>query len=72
MKKVLFFAMGLFLVGVMASCKKDHTCECKFSDGTGTLTAEFENVTKSDAEDACDALERTYKIGDPSASCSLK
>lgn len=54
MKKFFIPALAaLFIVG-MASCKRDYTCTC-VSAGVETVST-FENASKSDAEEACDAL----------------
>ncbi len=61
--------MGLFLVGVIASCNKDYTCECEYDDGTGTtIIADYKNVSKRFAENSCEKMETTY----PGVSCTLK
>jgi hypothetical protein len=69
MKKVLL--ASLFIGGIaLTSCNKARTCECTVSGQT--IAAEFEKGKKSDQEDACTAIETTYKIADPQASCTLK
>lgn len=68
MKKVIAIAvLGVF---VLASCKKDYTCECSV-DGE-TINLPYNKQKKKDAEAACDAAETTYKMGDPDATCTLK
>ncbi len=52
------------------SCKKDYTCDCTVNGQT--LSARFANSSKGDAEDACAALETTYKVASPTATCTLK
>ncbi|MEX0813932.1 MAG: hypothetical protein WD048_17060 [Chitinophagales bacterium] len=49
-KMLLVFAVAGMAFG-FSSCKKDYTCECD-----GTVVGTFENTKKSDAEDACDAM----------------
>lgn len=66
MKKVLLVAVaGMF---VLASCKKDYTCECTTTlDGKSTTTpVEMKDTKKKDAEKACDALALS------GAKCALK
>ena len=68
MKKIAllgFMALGL----AFTSCKKDYTCSCTVS--TGNVAVVLENVSKGDAETACDASQTTYQIVDPNASCTL-
>lgn len=72
MKKILLVAAAFLITGSFMSCTKDYTCECKFTDGTPTLTIPIEKAKKNDATDACDAFETTYKIGDPKVTCTLK
>ena len=68
MKKVILLgALGVF---ALASCKKDYTCSCTFSN-SGSLKLEYKDVKKKTAEDSCDAAETTYKQGDASANCTL-
>lgn len=61
----------------MVSCKKDYTCDCKTSvDGTevSTFSTPLNDVTKSDAEDACDAanVEATTMGITSKTECELK
>lgn len=67
MKKVLLFAVVLGAIS-FTSCKKDYTCSCTIA-GTTTDT-EFTDVSKSDAEEACDVLNSLNSIG--GGSCELK
>lgn len=71
MKKVLGIFAIVALFGA-TSCKKDYTCECTWTGGTGGIDIALENSKKSDATDACDAAETTYKNGYSDASCELK
>jgi len=54
--KKLFILMAM-VAFVFTSCKKDYTCTCT-SDTTGVdpIVYNYDNFKKSDAEDACDAL----------------
>ena len=68
MKKVLAIAvLGVF---VLASCKKDYTCECTV-DGE-KLTIPLNGYKKKDAESSCDAAQTTYSNADSGATCTLK
>ena len=71
MKKI-FIAVAVigFIATVSSSCKKDYTCECTVSGTTQTST--ITNSTKSDADKSCTDIESTYKVADPSATCTLK
>ena len=54
MKKVLL--VGLVIAGAsLTSCKKDYTCTCTIAGFDDTVTP-LNDYKKSDAEDACDAL----------------
>ena len=59
MKKTkLFFAVAAIGMMLLASCKKDWTCECTvtqnaFPSSTSTLTI---NDTKSNAEEKCEGM----------------
>jgi hypothetical protein len=69
MKKVLLSAF--VVAGLLAtSCKKDRTCTCKYSDGTLVAPAVTIKDTKKKAKDACNALQSTYSIIDPT-TCTL-
>ena len=68
MKKSLLI---LAVVAVsFASCKKDRTCECTYSDGTKESTP-IKNATKKDAEEACDAL-GALSLAFGGGTCELK
>ena len=74
MKKVLF-SLAVVALFAATSCKKDYTCECTTTstvDGVDDFTSEVEllNVSKSDAEDACDAAD--ISTGVTTTSCDLK
>ena len=67
MKKLLLvLAVGTF---ALASCTKEYTCECGWSDGSGSLSYTFE-AKKADAEAVCGDYE--YTVGDLSYNCELK
>jgi hypothetical protein len=66
MKKVLFAVA--FVAFATVSCKKDYVCECTVMGQT--VENPIENSSKSDAEDACDALNTAATaVG---GSCKLK
>ena len=69
MKKTLILA-PLLLVA-LASCRKDRSCACT-QNGTDLGTANYVNVTRSEAKNACQGLEAQYSISNPGATCSLK
>lgn len=67
MKKFFVPALAaLFIVG-MASCKKDYTCTCTVSGVSVSST--IENVSKADAEEACDDSNAAAAL--LGGSCSL-
>jgi predicted SprT family Zn-dependent metalloprotease len=75
MKKLLTVLFVASLATAFTSCKKDFVCECTL-DGQKTETP-INDSKKSDAQNACDALDVTAKgagalIGDANAGCSLK
>ena len=60
-------ALGVVAFVSLASCKKDYTCTCTI-DGESVATP-YNDVKKSDAEDACDALNTQFSA--QGGSCSL-
>lgn len=61
-KSVIFFGLALLTLGAV-SCKKDYVCDCHSHDDEQPLSEdrkirEYENVTKSEAEDMCADRER--------------
>lgn len=69
MKKVILFAAaGLF---VLASCKKDYTCECTSTNGGATATASTTiNDTKKNAEQECEA--QNESAGTYTKTCKIQ
>lgn len=69
MKKVILFAAaGMF---VLASCKKDYTCECTSTNGsTSTSVSTTINDTKKNAEQECEA--QNESAGTYSKTCKIK
>ena len=65
MKKVL---VAVALVAFFASCKKDYVCTCSSPGDTDELFP-IKDAKKSDAKDACSALNSLAIIG--GGSCSL-
>ena len=76
MKKLLYSAALLCVVGFTSSCAKDYTCECKFDDGSGTpqTTSVTIHESKGDAEDACEAMNSSTTSGGTTmtSTCSIK
>jgi hypothetical protein len=63
MKKIILVAAVAMLV--LASCKKDYTCECT-SSLLGVTSFVIEDSSKSDAEDGCSGTGSTL------TTCNLK
>ncbi len=55
MKKLFTLSIVAMFVFVFSSCKKDYTCTCTFPNGDTTVT-QIDNVSKDDAQSACNAL----------------
>lgn len=66
MKKFLLFTAVCAIVA-LSSCKKDYNCTCDIL-GTETITP-INNVSKNDAQDACDALNISAAL--VGGSCTL-
>lgn len=59
MKKiVLFGALGIL---ALASCKKNHVCECLYNDGE-KYTSNLVNMKKKDAKNICEAKSHSDAI----------
>ncbi len=74
MKNLILMCAVFATVAMFSSCKKDYTCTCTFADGLGgtqTSISELTDAKKSDAEDACSALETAAQLADPDATCTL-
>jgi hypothetical protein len=69
MKKVL--AVAALSVFGLASCKKDYTCKCTFTNGS-SLNIEYQKVKKGDAEDGCASAQTTYQAADAGAKCAIQ
>lgn len=65
MKKVL---VAVALVAFFASCKKDYVCTCSSPGETDELFP-IKDAKKSDAKDACNALNSLAILG--GGSCSI-
>ena len=63
MKKIFLLSFALITI-CLASCKKDHTCNCVDAEGKITEVTVI-NGTKSSAEDACVARKTSPE------SCSI-
>jgi 5-enolpyruvylshikimate-3-phosphate synthase len=68
MKKVFLAAVVLAGTFSMTSCKKDWNCDCTIAGQT--TTSVIQDVNKSDAEDACNALSVAAAFA--GGSCELK
>lgn len=69
MKKILLIAAVAGLS--MVSCKKEYTCECKYTGVvTGTVSEKFDKMKKKDAEKKCDEYDES--VAGQTAECSLK
>lgn len=59
---------------MFSSCKKDWTCECTTTDSAGgatsTISYTLNDVTKKDAQSACDVYSIT--VGTITYACDLK
>lgn len=66
MKKVL---AAVAVVAFLASCKKDYTCECTYSNSILNTKYEYKDMKKKDAEEACDAWDSA--AGLVGGSCEL-
>lgn len=65
-KLLIAVVLGAF---TMVSCRKDHTCACKYNDTT--VNVMILKAKTKDAEGTCKAAEATYKQQDPSAKCTM-
>lgn len=70
MKKIAILAFAAILTFGASSCKKDYTCTCTGTN-VGTFGGTYQNVKKSDAKDACSAVETQAKLIDATATCSI-
>jgi len=73
MKKV-FVGMAILGAFTFASCKKDYHCHCMY-DVAGTATEveyDYQNISKSDAESACNTAQTSLQTTDANASCVLE
>ncbi|TNE95946.1 MAG: hypothetical protein EP322_09120 [Bacteroidetes bacterium] len=68
MKKAIL--LGALAMVVLASCKKDYTCECVLTGTiTGTVTETY-NDTKKNATEKCDANDSSTT--GQTVECSIK
>lgn len=71
MKKITLLA-AVIVAASFASCKKDYTCVCTFTDAgtTSTYTYDLGKIKKKDAKASCDAAGAAWvTLG---ASCEAK
>ena len=76
MKNLLTIALVVFLAGAFTSCKKDYTCTCDITvlGITQTVEETFMDVSKSEANDLCDAAQTDAAAGGGgliTVNCSL-
>jgi hypothetical protein len=69
MKKV--FVVACLSIFVLASCKKNYTCECASTSSSPSSQIEIKDAKKGDAEDACSALS-TSSTSVGGGACTLK
>jgi hypothetical protein len=72
MKKVFTLMFVASLAFGAVSCSKDYTCECAAAGALPAQTLPIADASKSEATEACDALETTRKAFDATATCELK
>lgn len=76
-KQFMIIGLALLTLGAV-SCKKDYVCDCHidYNDGTHHEDNEYpyENVSKDDAEEACDTQQGAYEAMPTveSVNCQLK
>lgn len=72
--KKLSTILAVVAVISLASCKKDYTCECTYTDSSGFFDNSTSTITingkKKDVEKSCDAFD--YTSGTTSNSCKIK
>jgi predicted small secreted protein len=66
MTALAVFALAAF---TLSSCKKDYTCRCTEPTGITNQDFQLENVSKDDAETACNTYNGAYVL--VGGSCSL-
>lgn len=60
MKKLFLVATIVVGVAILASCKKDYSCECNGVGVTFTYDTVFTNLSKKDAESKCNSLDVNF------------
>ncbi len=70
MKTLKIFALASFAVAVLASCKKDYTCNCTVS-GFTAVAETYTSVSKSDAESKCSDFEADAQEDFAGVTCSI-
>ena len=69
MKNLFVLAVAFAAAASLSSCKKDYTCECKYSGQTYSYTYKD---SKSGATETCDAQEKNLKSISTDANCEIK
>ena len=67
MKKITLLAAAFVAVS-LASCKKDYTCECKYTDTGSSAGSYTAKLKKKDAKTWCEG----NNSGSTYITCSLK
>ncbi|MCB9222807.1 MAG: hypothetical protein H6582_01415 [Crocinitomicaceae bacterium] len=68
MKKVFSVGFLIATLTLLSSCRKEWDCECTVSGSTSS--SKISDATKSEAEDACMALDEAAAIA--GGNCELK
>lgn len=66
--KTKLLLLSIFIVALLASCRKDRICTCTSIGSTTTTTVTYTKITKSEAKDAC--LEK-HSVGTANTTCTL-
>lgn len=73
-KNLTVLFLGLFVLVAFSACSKDYTCNCTVSSsGISSTSSSVINGTKSEAEEACDALDASVGEGESAITteCSI-
>lgn len=68
-KTITVLAVLALATFTMTSCKKDYVCKCTEPTGITNANFQIENVSKDDANSACDTYSATYAL--VGGSCAL-
>jgi hypothetical protein len=73
MKKLVLAASAIVILG-MSSCKKDYTCDCKETTGSGTTfeSTNYPNTRLVDARENCKDRQSFWQNGPrPNTECTI-